>query len=81
MIGLFSLLKFNSNDVKAESGRTLTCTRVMVEDNDTLWELASRFYSEEYGSIYNHIDAIKKTNDLASDTIKSGYYIIIPHYQ
>lgn len=66
----------SSSDVKPE--KIVTC--VSVGKEDTLWTLASRYYTEEYQSIGELVDEIKQTNGLEDDKIYAGSHLIVPHY-
>ncbi len=80
LLSMFLVARTCKPHAYAGSNRTLTCTSVLIEENDTLWSIASEYYSEEYGSIQNQIDAIKETNNLSSDYIISGRRIVVPYY-
>lgn len=58
-----------------------TFQSVEIKTGDTLWSIATKYYTEEYKSIQNYIEVIKESNSLKSDTIHSGCYLIIPYYQ
>lgn len=53
---------------------------VYIETDDTLWSIAYKYYSEEFGSIEDYIKEIKKCNSLKSDAIYAGRHIIVPVY-
>lgn len=55
-------------------------TRVLVRQNDTLWDYACQYYSEEYDNMEELISEIKRTNGLTGNLIKEGSYLLIPHY-
>lgn len=58
----------------------LTCTSVRVEQGDTLWSIAREYYTDDYDSFEEYIDVIKKTNNMTTDRLYKGCYIIVPHY-
>ncbi len=80
LIVIFGIFK----EVKASSGdsadRKFICQSVKIEKNDTLWSIAEEYYSDEYRDIADYVDSIKKANNLKSDTIQAGNYIIVPYY-
>lgn len=51
---------------------------VMVEDGDTLFSLADKYYSSYSGTKENFIESICRINNIDSDNIDAGEYIIIP---
>lgn len=55
-------------------------TSIVVEKGDTLWKIASRYMSPEYGDIDEYIYEIKMLNHLESDGIYAGEYLTIPYY-
>ena len=63
----------------AGSNRTLTCTSVLIEENDTLWSLADR-YNNGNEDTTSYINNIIQMNDLSSDTIHSGKTLVIYYY-
>lgn len=58
-----------------------TFKSVEIKAGDTLWSIASEYYTKEYKDIRNYIEVIKDCNSLKSDTIHSGCYLIIPYYE
>ena len=51
---------------------------VMVEENDSIWSIAERYYTEECGSMKDYIAEIKKCNSITTDTIYAGRPLILP---
>lgn len=66
------------SQVQAANIRDKRIVSVMVEKKDTIWTIASRYYTEECGSMKEYIAEIKKCNSLENDTIYAGYPLIIP---
>lgn len=52
---------------------------VRVNPNDTLWDIAQKYYSPDCESIPGFIEQIKKTNHLNSDTIYPDTYLVISY--
>jgi len=84
MVALFliALLLLPEKSAHAEntSARTYSVTSVQIEEGDSLWSLASEFYTEEYESIHAYITEIKRMNGLSSDILYAGNYLLIPHF-
>ena len=53
---------------------------VQIEQGESLWSIATEYYSPECGDLQNYIDEIKATNNLKGDTIHSGSYLLVPYY-
>lgn len=51
---------------------------IKIEENDTLWSISRRNMNKEYYTTKNYIKELKSINNLSSDTIQKGEYIIIP---
>ncbi len=85
VIILFMIIAFGIfKEVKAYTSeicdRSFVCRSVKIEKNDTLWSIAEEYYSAEYRDVAEYVDAIKEANNLRSDNIKAGNYIIVPYY-
>ncbi len=53
---------------------------VSVETGDSLWSIASTYYSEEFSSLQDYILEIKRMNCMIDDTIYAGGYLLVPYY-
>ena len=53
---------------------------ILIEKGDTLWTIAERYISEEYASKTNYIEEVKHMNNLRTDEIHAGNYLVIPYY-
>ena len=78
LIGLCTPLQVKA--VQKNTSRK-TATSVLIEKGDSLWSIASEYYTCECGSMSDYIDEIKRTNGMKSDAIFEGCYIIIPYYK
>jgi len=84
MVALFLVVLFvlpeRSAAADNTAGRTYTITSVQIEEGDSLWSLASEYYTEEFSSIANYITEIKRMNGLSSDMLYAGSYLLIPQF-
>ena len=55
-------------------------TTIEVKKGDTLWDIASLYFTDEYNDLNEYIEEIKDSNGMVSDEIYAGNYIIIPYY-
>lgn len=85
MVVLFLLVVFilpEKNAAAVDNGARSYCiTSVQIEAGDTLWTLAKEYYSDEFSSLINYIEEIKRLNGLSSDKLYAGNYILIPQYR
>ncbi len=72
----------STNQVEASENieREKIVISVEVEEGDTLWGIASEYYTDEYEDLNELINAIKKCNGI-SDTLKIGDKILVPYYR
>ena len=87
IVGVFTmvfLFPWNVAEVKANESSTMNnrkyFTSYVVEKDDTLWDIAEEFMTEEYDSIYVYIDEVMESNHLKSTNIKYGQMLILPYY-
>ena len=64
-----------------ENDKKIQVKSILIEAGDTLWNIASENFSEEYDSIEEYVSAIKECNHITSDKICTGNYLIVPYYQ
>ena len=53
---------------------------VQVRSGDTLWSIAEEWQTDEWKDTRLYVQVIKEVNNLTSDTIHTGNYLIIPYY-
>lgn len=82
---LFTAILYRSQSANARASRRAgECTElyesVQVQSGESLWEISSRYYSDEYKSMKRYIAKIKRLNHLSGEKISAGTYLIIPYY-
>lgn len=70
----------NKADAQGNKSRIKLVKTIEIQEGDTLWNIASQYKSDEYSDIRVYINEIKKSNNIYSDEIYSGNYIIVPYY-
>ncbi len=48
--------------------------------NDTLWDIADTYMTEDYASVNDYIKEIQEINSLTDDQIVYGQRLLIPYY-
>lgn len=54
---------------------------VYIDHGDSLWGIASRYYTEQNNSMKDYLNEIKECNHLSDDNVRAGQYIIVPYYE
>ena len=81
LAGGICLVNKISVSAAGSSEKKLYYKSVMVEQGDSLWSIAEENMSEEWGSVKEYVQAIKKLNNKSDNQINAGAYISIPYYQ
>lgn len=77
---MFGFVKTVKASFESDVTREFHCTSIRIEENDTLWDIASRYFTDEYEDINTYIDIIMEANNMTTSTIHNGNYLIIPYY-
>ncbi len=67
--------------VQAQERNNISYTSIEIKEHDTLWDIANTYCDTSNESISEYIENIKEINNLTSDNITSGNYIIIYEYK
>lgn len=80
---VFLVIYFGSTASAREldSGRVKYYTSIQIHTGDSLWSIAEEYISEEYHSIPEYIEELKRVNHLKNDTIHSGMYLVVSYYR
>ena len=54
---------------------------VQIEEGDSLWSIAEDNMDPGFSDIHDYIYEVKRCNQLDSDNIISGNYLMIPYYE
>lgn len=55
-------------------------TSVEIQSGDTLWNIASDYYTDDYEDFASYIEEICEINHISCDEIHAGQYLTIPYY-
>lgn len=71
-----SLFLSTKNAQAAANKQSITYTSVRIAEGESLWSIAEANCSD--GDLVSYIDEIKALNDLHTDDLKAGSYLILP---
>lgn len=64
------------------SGKGEPCyVSIKIEKGDSLWSIASRYYEKSHMNIPEYVEELKKMNQLNTDLIHAGHYLVVVYYQ
>lgn len=67
-----------------EANHQLTDMRykvVQIEEGDSLWSIAQDNMDPGFSDIHEYIREVRRCNQLDSDTITAGNYLMVPYYE
>lgn len=70
----------DSKPTEASNSNDKFYTSILVEKGDTLWGIAEKYMTEEYKSTQEYIDEVLEINDMNTNIIVDGTYLLIPYY-
>ena len=71
---------FASDAGKAsEESENIYYTSVRIQPGDTLWEIAEETMPDDCVSVQAYVETLKKMNNLGSDDLQAGQYLIIAY--
>lgn len=76
-----NIINSSSSSATTEHTKELYYTSVEIEAGDTLWTIAEEYMSAEYDDVNEYIKEVKQINNMYSDTIHAGSYIMVPYYE
>ena len=76
---VFSATKTNAGSPDT-GGYTKMYKSIMIEQGDSLWDIADQYMSVGYDNKADYIEEILEMNGLNSTTIHCGEYLCIPYY-
>lgn len=75
---------FRAITVQADTGegpkRYKYFTSVFVERDDTLWDLAVKYRTDEYADMQEYMNEVMAINHLADEQLQYGDWITVPYY-
>ena len=79
---LFGCMVFGSFFVSAHENTSDQSTyykSIEIQPGDTLWDIAEETMTSKYNSVPEYVQALKDMNNLDSDDIQAGQYLVIAY--
>lgn len=54
---------------------------IEIQKGDSLWSIAKENMNPGFDDVFSYIHEVKRCNQLESDTITAGNYLMIPYYE
>lgn len=80
VFALFFLPQRTASAKNAPTG-TYEIISIEIQPGDTLWSIATEYFSDDFGSVQSYISEIKRMNGITSDTLYAGAYLLVPYYR
>lgn len=80
LIILFFVLYSPAKSTSAQIDGEKSVKNVLVCEGDSLWSIAKENYTELDGSLSDYVNEIRMTNQMSSDAVRVGTYLIVPYY-
>ncbi len=75
------LLPKRTAAAKNDPTGTYCIISVEIEGGDSLWSIATEYFTDDFGSLQSYINEIKRMNGLSSETLYAGAYLLVPCYK
>lgn len=76
-----NVINASHSSAYSEIQKEICYTSVAIKEGDTLWSIAQEYMCSEYDDVNDYIKDIKQINNLHSDTIHAGGYLMVPYYE
>lgn len=80
LVSALSAIQVHADTSEEESRRYKYFTSVFVERDDTLWDLAAEYRTEEYADVREYVDEVMHINHLTDEQLQYGDWITVPYY-
>jgi len=78
LFSVFFITKTVTAQRSVERTKLVTC--IEVKKGDSLWSIASEYFTDEYDDMNEYIAEIMSSNGMVSEDIHTGNFIIVPYY-
>ncbi|MDO4555360.1 MAG: LysM peptidoglycan-binding domain-containing protein [Lachnospiraceae bacterium] len=77
---IFMMSRRGTNEVKAVDNLEKYYTSIVIEEGDTLWDIAGEYMTPGYEDREEYIKEVQKMNQMTGSTIRTGSKLLIPYY-
>lgn len=79
LFGVF-FMHSNIDTVRAKDNNRKYFTHILIEEGDTIWNIAKDYITAEYDSTAEYVLEVEQINHISADNITEGCYLMIPYY-
>jgi len=79
MLGTYSFVDAHDSSYSVESNIDKYYKSIELKKGDTLWNIAETYMDESYDSVEDYISELKKLNNLTTDEIHEGNYLMVAY--
>lgn len=76
-----NVLNASHSSAYSDVEKELYYTSIQIESGDTLWTIAEEYMCSEYDDVNDYINDVKQINNLHTDVIHAGAYLLVPYYE
>ncbi len=76
-----NVLSSSHSSAYSDVQKEVRYTSIKIESGDTLWTIAEEYMCSEYDDVNDYIRDVKQINNLYSDVIHAGAYLMVPYYE
>ena len=77
----YAINAYRPGQEASSSGLQRYYTDIIVQPNETLWDIAQEYFTDNCSSIYAYMDEIMELNRLGSEYLTYGQHLAIPYYR
>lgn len=74
-----SLFANSGSKVEAHDAVYTAYKSIEIEDGDSLWSIAEKYTTDDFESTADYVKELKRLNNLTSDTIHEGQYLLVSY--
>lgn len=68
------------SSASTDTQKDIYYTSVEVQPGDSLWSIATQYYTDDWKDVNHYMETIMEFNGLSNDRIYAGNYLSIPYF-